>query len=113
MAFYKAMSNASEEDKGNSFKGAKYLFYCVGIFFPSFLFLLMPGTAAVGYAPASIPLVSTTWFESESCIFVADHIACFICLMLASPKQALITSTLPLAFRSSKCSAHRADGPSL
>lgn len=96
------MSNASEEDREIVSKGKNTFSIVWGFFFSSSLFLLMPETAAVGNAPASVPLVSTTWFESESCIFVADH---------ASPKQALINSTLPLSFRSLKCSVHRADGP--
>lgn len=32
--FLKTTTSADEGDKGSSFKGAEYLFYCLGIFFP-------------------------------------------------------------------------------
>lgn len=41
--------------------------------------------------------------------FVADQTASFIYVMLASPEQALISSTLSLALRSLKCGAHTAE----
>lgn len=45
----------------------------------------------------------------EVSFFVVYPAASFVCSVLASPKQALISSTMPPALRSLKCSAHTAE----